>query len=119
MRRSGAAVAALVSVPVLLAAGSAVALDITFDQVTASGGAAVLGVVGGPGAGFVGSLLGRQIGLKLHPRARPIDLTDLKSRAHVTPISEGPIIDAEHRSAPAGGHLIEVDVDRHGRACGQ
>ena len=94
MRRSGAAVAALVSVPVLLAAGSAVALDITFDQVTASGGAAVLGVVGGPGAGFVGSLLGRQIGLKLHPRARPIDLTDLKSRAHVTPISEGPIIDA-------------------------
>ncbi len=93
MRRSGAAVAALVSVPVLLAAGSAMALDVYFDQVTAAAGGA-LGIVGGPPGGLVGSILGRQIGLKIHPRPRPIDLTDLKSRAHVTPIGEGPIIDA-------------------------
>ncbi len=92
MRRSVAAVAALVSVPVLLAAGSAAALEVTFDQVTAAAGGA-LGIVGGPAGGLVGSVLGRQIGLKIHPRPRPLDLTDMKSRAHVTPIDQGPMID--------------------------
>ena len=93
MRMSAAAVAALVSIPVLLGAGSAVALDVYFDQVTGVAGGA-LGIVGGPVGGLVGHVLGQQIGLKIHPRPRQIDLTDLKSRAHVTPIGQGRVLDS-------------------------
>ena len=93
MRKSGAAVAALVSVPVLLVVSSAMAVDIYFDQVTAAAGGA-LGIVGGPAGGLAGSVLGRQLGLKIHPRPRVIDLSDLRSRTHVTPIGDGRMIDA-------------------------
>jgi len=92
MRRSVAAVAALVSAPVLLTASSALALDIYFDQVTGVAGGA-LGIVGGPVGGFVGGMLGKQIGLKIHPRPRRIDNSDLESRPRVTPISEGRVIE--------------------------
>jgi len=92
MRRSGAAIAALVSAPVLLAASSALAFEIYFDDITGAAGGA-LGIVGGPVGGFVGGELGKQIGLKIHPRPKQIDNSDLESRAHVTPISEGRIIE--------------------------
>ena len=91
MRMSRALVAALVGVPAMLTASSALALDIYFDQVTGVAGGA-LGIVGGPVGGFVGGMLGRQIGQKIHPRPRLIDNTDLESRAHVTPLQEGRII---------------------------
>lgn len=93
MRKSGAVMAALAGVPVLLAAGSAAALTITFEQVTGAIGGAALGIVGGPAAGFAGNVLGREVGRKLHPPARQIDLTDLRSRPHVTPINDGPMLD--------------------------
>ena len=92
MRRSRAAIAALVGAPVLLTASSALALDIYFDQVTGVAGGA-LGIVGGPVGGFVGGMLGRKIGQKIHPRPRPLDFTDLESRPRVTPIGEGRIIE--------------------------
>ncbi len=91
MRRSGAVVAALVGAPILFSANAALALDIYFDQITGVAGGA-LGIVGGPVGGFVGGMLGRQIGRKIHPRPRPVDLTDLQSRPRVTPIAEGRII---------------------------
>jgi hypothetical protein len=75
----------------MLTASSALALDIYFDQVTGVAGGA-LGIVGGPVGGFVGGMLGRQIGRKIHPRPRAIDNSDLESRAHVTPIYAGRVI---------------------------
>ena len=93
MRRSGALVAALVGAPVLLVGSSAAALEVTFDQVTASAGGAAFGLVGGPLGGFVGGVLGRQLGRKLHHGARQIDNSDLRSQAHVTPILEARIIE--------------------------
>ncbi len=93
MRRSGAVIAALVGAPVLLVGSSAAALEVTFDQVTATAGAAALGLVGGPLGGLAGSVLGRQIGRKIHPRPREIDLSDLRSQPHVTPIRDDRIID--------------------------
>ena len=93
MRRSGPLIAALVSAPVLLVAGSAAALEVTFDQVTATAGGGAFGIVGGPLGGFVGAVLGRQLGRKLHHGPRQIDNSDLRSQTHVTPISEGRIIE--------------------------
>jgi hypothetical protein len=87
-----AAIAALASAPVLLAASSALAFDIYFDQITGAAGGA-LGIVGGPVGGLVGGLLGKQIGLKIHPRPKQIDNSDMESRAHVMPISQGRIIE--------------------------
>jgi hypothetical protein len=92
MRKSGAALAALVSVPVLLAASSALALDITFDQVTGTVGGVALGAVGGPAGGLIGGLLGRAIGRKLHHPPPVVDLTDLKSRPRITPIEDRPLL---------------------------
>ncbi len=94
MRKSGAVIAALVGAPLLLAGSSAAALEIPFDQVTATAGAAALGLVGGPLGGLAGSVLGRQVGRKIHPRPREIDLSDLRSQPHVTPIREERIIDS-------------------------
>ena len=94
MRKSGAVIAALVGAPVLLVGSTAAALEVTFDQVTATAGAAALGLAGGPLAGLAGSVIGRQIGRTIHPRPRQIDISDLRSRTHVTPIGEDRIIDA-------------------------
>ncbi len=93
MRRSGVVIAALVGAPALLAASSAAAIEVPFDQVTATAGAAALGVVGGPLGGLAGSVLGRQIGRKIHPRPRQIDISDLRSQTHVTPIRDERIMD--------------------------
>jgi hypothetical protein len=76
----------------LLTASSALALDIYFDQLTGLAGGA-LGIVAGPPGGLIGGLLGREIGRKIHPRPRPIDLTDLESRPRVTPIHAGRVIE--------------------------
>ena len=94
MRKSGVVIAALVGGPVLLVGSTAAALEITFDQVTATAGAAALGVVGGPLGGLAGSVIGRQIGRKIHPRPREIDISDLRSRTQVTPIRDDRVIDA-------------------------
>ncbi len=93
MRRSGPVIAALLGAPVLLFAGSASAIEVTFDQVTATAGGAAFGMVAGPLGGFVGGVLGRQLGRKLHKGPRQIDNSDLRSQAHVTPIREGRIIE--------------------------
>ena len=130
MRRSVAAVVALISAPVILIAGSAAALDISFEQVTGAAGGA-LGIVGGPVGGLFGHVLGRAIGHKIHPPPRPIDLTDMRSRAHVTPIDEPrtlmdsdvaaddravdstPIRMVELRPAEADAHTYLASAPRH------
>ncbi len=94
MRKSGAVIAALVGAPVLLVSSTAAALEVPFDQVTATAGAAALGLAGGPLAGLAGSVIGRQIGRTIHPRPRQIDISDLRSRTHVTPIGDERIIEA-------------------------
>ena len=94
MRKSGAVIAALVSAPVLLVGSSALALEVTFEQASGLAGGAALGVVGGPVGGFIGGMLGRAVGRTIHHTRPPVDLTDLKSRAHVTPINDGPMLNA-------------------------
>ncbi len=94
MRSSRAAIAALVGAPVLLVGTSALALEVTFEQASGLAGGAALGIVGGPVGGFIGGMLGRAVGRTIHHPARPINLTDLKSRPHVTPINNGPFLNA-------------------------
>ena len=94
MRKSRTVLAAVVGAPVLLVSGSALALDVTFEQASGLAGGAALGAVGGPVGGFIGGMLGRAIGRTIHHAPPPVDLTDLKSRPRVTAINQGPFINA-------------------------
>jgi len=115
MRNSRAAIAALVGAPALLVGTSALALEVTFEQASGLAGGAALGVVGGPVGGFIGGMLGRAVGRTIHHPARPVDLTDLKSRPHVTPINDGPFLNeaVEDRAVDSTPiRMIEVQPTR-------